>query len=106
MVMPLVPNAAGLTNNSLAAHLFGSICGEDGESAESHAKACLELQMLGRLLAADILLNNFDRLPAIWDNEGNAGNLLVASHASKGDNLETDSVSSSKSCELVVIDTA
>lgn len=28
-------------------------------------------------MCADMLVNNFDRTPAIWDHEGNANNLLV-----------------------------
>ena len=34
---------------------------------------------LGALLAADLALNNLDRLPwpALWDNEGNLGNLML-----------------------------
>lgn len=33
---------------------------------------------LGRLMALDVLLNNGDRLPLIWDNQGNPGNVFVA----------------------------
>jgi hypothetical protein len=31
---------------------------------------------LGRILALDVLLNNWDRLPLLWENEGNGDNLL------------------------------
>jgi hypothetical protein len=51
-----------------AAHYF------DGETPESIAF----LTQMGRIIALDVLLNNWDRLPVIWDNEGNWGNLIVS----------------------------
>lgn len=39
------------------------------------------LQQLGRLVAVDMLVNNYDRTPAVWDHEGNANNILVDSSA-------------------------
>lgn len=36
------------------------------------------LHQIGRVLALDVLLNNGDRLPLIWQNQGNAGNLIIA----------------------------
>eukprot|EP00053_Salpingoeca_punica_P017161 m.164318 g.164318 ORF g.164318 m.164318 type:complete len:399 (-) comp17131_c3_seq1:407-1603(-) len=33
---------------------------------------------LGRMLALDVLCNNGDRLPLIWDNRGNPGNIMFA----------------------------
>eukprot|EP01147_Barroeca_monosierra_P010049 gene10049-2221_t len=43
-------------------------------------QACLSkdtvLKDLGRIIAADMLLNNFDRTPYIWDHQGNANNIL------------------------------
>jgi hypothetical protein len=35
------------------------------------------LEQLGRLVAVDLLVNNYDRTPAVWDHEGNANNVLV-----------------------------
>eukprot|EP00405_Crypthecodinium_cohnii_P041117 CAMPEP_0206562168 /NCGR_PEP_ID=MMETSP0325_2-20121206/22069_1 /ASSEMBLY_ACC=CAM_ASM_000347 /TAXON_ID=2866 /ORGANISM="Crypthecodinium cohnii, Strain Seligo" /LENGTH=609 /DNA_ID=CAMNT_0054064289 /DNA_START=46 /DNA_END=1875 /DNA_ORIENTATION=- len=32
---------------------------------------------VGRLIALDVVLNNLDRLPAIWTNEGNLGNVMI-----------------------------
>lgn len=32
---------------------------------------------LGRMSALDVWLNNWDRLPHVWDNEGNGGNVLL-----------------------------
>lgn len=33
------------------------------------------LVILGKIIAADIILNNPDRIPSIWPNSGNASNL-------------------------------
>ena len=33
---------------------------------------------LGRMMVFDVLLNNWDRIPFIWNNEGNGGNMLFA----------------------------
>jgi len=35
------------------------------------------LQEVGRIISLDILTNNWDRLPVVWDNEGNLGNLFI-----------------------------
>eukprot|EP00039_Didymoeca_costata_P015654 m.270408 g.270408 ORF g.270408 m.270408 type:complete len:372 (-) comp16263_c6_seq2:109-1224(-) len=35
------------------------------------------LKQLGSIIAADMLVNNFDRTPAIWSHEGNANNILI-----------------------------
>lgn len=40
----------------------------------AHGQA--NLRMMGRLLAFDVLLNNHDRLPFLWDNQGNPGNVM------------------------------
>merc|ERR1740121_1799084 len=32
---------------------------------------------LGRLMAYDMLINNFDRIPLVWSNEGNFGNVMI-----------------------------
>lgn len=34
---------------------------------------------LGRLMGYDMLINNFDRLPLAWSNEGNLGNVMLGS---------------------------
>jgi predicted amidohydrolase len=34
------------------------------------------LVQLGNIMALDILLNNWDRLPLIWDNDGNGANIV------------------------------
>jgi len=34
---------------------------------------------IGRVIALDLLLNNFDRFPIIWQHDGNASNLMIQS---------------------------
>lgn len=36
------------------------------------------LKQIGKILLLDVLLNNLDRMPLIWDNEGNLENLLFS----------------------------
>ena len=35
------------------------------------------LVVLGKMVISDVIMNNPDRLPAIWPNKGNQGNLMV-----------------------------
>jgi hypothetical protein len=35
------------------------------------------VRQLGAILALDVLVNNVDRLPLIWDHQGNAGNVML-----------------------------
>lgn len=35
------------------------------------------LAQFGRVIALDMLVNNFDRFPMIWANQGNANNVLI-----------------------------
>lgn len=37
---------------------------------------------LGRLMSFDLLINNFDRLPLAWSNEGNLGNVMLSADSS------------------------
>ncbi len=37
------------------------------------------LKAFGRVILFDAICNNWDRLPFVWDNEGNGGNLLIKS---------------------------
>ena len=63
MVMSLLSSSQSLENNPGIGKLL-----VDSE---------VELRMLGRCLASDVLLNNWDRCRApCWDNEGNGGNFL------------------------------
>ncbi len=42
---------------------------------------------MGSLLALDILINNHDRVPTVWTNAGNCGNLII-SHGAKGESSQ------------------
>lgn len=42
----------------------------------NYADASSRLINIGRIIAADLFLNNNDRFPLIWDNDGNYGNIL------------------------------
>ena len=43
-----------------------------------------EYEALGRIAAVDVLLNNFDRFPVLFDTEGNLGNVLLEPSAATG----------------------
>ena len=59
---------------------FGSGSSDSNDSNASnstfHAIGLLNCRVLGKILALDVLTNNFDRLPCIWDNKGNPGNVM------------------------------
>jgi hypothetical protein len=42
----------------------------------NYADASSRLINMGRIIAADLFLNNNDRFPLIWENDGNYGNIL------------------------------
>lgn len=45
--------------------------------SESFTSSPQILKEIGRLIMFDVLINNWDRLPLIWDNEGNLGNFFI-----------------------------
>ena len=47
------------------------------QSGSAAALGERELETLGRLSAFDVLLNNADRLPVLFDTEGNLGNVIL-----------------------------
>lgn len=53
--------------------LFGGI----GDLSELGKKICFEM---GKIMGFDVLINNWDRLPLVWNNEGNLGNILVSNN--------------------------
>eukprot|EP00931_Biecheleriopsis_adriatica_P102784 TRINITY_DN77714_c0_g1_i1.p1 TRINITY_DN77714_c0_g1~~TRINITY_DN77714_c0_g1_i1.p1 ORF type:complete len:618 (+),score=135.51 TRINITY_DN77714_c0_g1_i1:40-1854(+) len=52
--------------------------GVGGQKALTEGSSGLVFQELGSLIALDCLLNNTDRIPAIWSNDGNLGNVMVS----------------------------
>jgi hypothetical protein len=55
------------------------------ESLSSH-----QIQQLGSIIAGDILLNNWDRLPFVWNNNGNPYNLIVSLNTDLKDIIAID----------------
>jgi hypothetical protein len=45
--------------------------------SRSHADLQVFWEDVGKLVAFDCLINNYDRLPIIWDNDGNLKNVMV-----------------------------
>jgi len=48
-----------------------------GEQSHSLLTPHQLLPQLARVMSVDVLMNNYDRIPLIWNNEGNPSNLLV-----------------------------
>jgi len=67
-------------NGFLALIKFVNGCclqGLDGQRILKEAEASFFMDF-GSLIALDCLLNNYDRVPAIWDNEGNLSNVMMS----------------------------
>lgn len=45
---------------------------------QQHRDTSRVWHVLGRLMGFDVLINNFDRLPLAWSNEGNLGNVMLS----------------------------
>jgi ankyrin repeat protein len=52
------------------------LTGENAAPATEVLGDTQNLRHLGKIIAFDMLINNTDRFPVVWDNEGNLGNLL------------------------------
>jgi len=50
-----------------------------GQAGVLSQNGCDVLRRFGSLIAFDMLINNYDRLPCIWDNGGNPGNVMFSS---------------------------
>lgn len=55
-----------------AVEIFGSGQGSLSDNGRRR------LREIGRILSLDVLCNNGDRFPLIWDNRGNPGNVMMA----------------------------
>lgn len=51
--------------------------GTDGMHTLQDKSAPAVLEQLGSLIALDCMLNNVDRVPAIWHNDGNLSNIMI-----------------------------
>jgi len=61
--------------------MMGTPAQEYLQGLEPSARGAL-CEKLGRLMAFDMLINNFDRFPLAWPNDGNLGNVMLG--ASQG----------------------
>ena len=59
--------------------------------SEVFSKDSERLRQLGNTLALDLFLNNSDRIPLIWNNEGNPNNFLVEFRETFGNLVAIDS---------------
>lgn len=60
--------------------LIGVSLGELTRDNSFEALNSDHLRKIGAILALDVLVNNVDRLPLIWDHQGNPGNLMFDEH--------------------------
>lgn len=67
-------NIFGRDSERWSRTVFGLQVADPRGSLNDHGKEVL--RALGTFVAFDILINNFDRLPCVWDNKGNAGNVM------------------------------
>lgn len=70
-----------MRRGDLAVVEFVNGCVMMGLPANQHLQQvdCGTWRELGRLMAFDMLLNNLDRLPLAWTNDGNLGNVMLGS---------------------------
>ncbi|KAL6044767.1 Antitoxin protein of toxin-antitoxin system [Balamuthia mandrillaris] len=54
------------------------------------------LQQMGRIVVFDMLCNNWDRLPAVWDNDGNAKNIILSKLTAKKQNGSDEAATDSE----------
>lgn len=60
--------------------MMGMPAHEHLESLREREDGAIEtFRLIGRLMAFDTLINNFDRLPLVWSNDGNLGNIMLGS---------------------------
>lgn len=65
----------GVNFGQLKANRAIEVFGPPGMLSKGGAERCREI---GRILALDVLCNNGDRFPLIWENRGNPGNVMLA----------------------------
>jgi len=67
------------TDKCTSLQMEHTFAGGDGDEHHLTPMCMQRLKELATLLALDVLTNYCDRLPFIWDNPGNSGNLMVTS---------------------------
>eukprot|EP00040_Diaphanoeca_grandis_P015492 m.79125 g.79125 ORF g.79125 m.79125 type:complete len:396 (+) comp25182_c0_seq1:44-1231(+) len=76
----------GLNFGSIGERRANEIFGVPGKLSENGKT---RLRELGRILALDVLCNNGDRFPLIWDNRGNPGNVMMANGLGKSVSIDS-----------------
>eukprot|EP01124_Arcella_intermedia_P023287 TRINITY_DN3667_c0_g1_i1.p1 TRINITY_DN3667_c0_g1~~TRINITY_DN3667_c0_g1_i1.p1 ORF type:complete len:355 (-),score=66.84 TRINITY_DN3667_c0_g1_i1:16-1080(-) len=61
-------------------HLLELILGESLHCLEHPAEVLVDsvIYQLGEISAVDLIINNWDRIPSFWKNQGNSGNMIIA----------------------------
>lgn len=62
-----------------AQRAFGPLRSDSPSEVELHEHGRAVLCFFGRVIVLDMIINNSDRLPCIWANDGNPGNLVFES---------------------------
>eukprot|EP01137_Pigoraptor_chileana_P008440 Opistho-2@55280 len=70
LVMDFIPDASDLCTWLFTHHA--------NRERGSRLIDCGVLKEIGGMMAFDVLINNSDRLPLLWNNEGNLGNILIS----------------------------
>mmetsp|Transcript_112529 Transcript_112529/g.223656 ORF Transcript_112529/g.223656 Transcript_112529/m.223656 type:complete len:1232 (-) Transcript_112529:86-3781(-) len=73
--------------------------GQAGLEALKRPTAHQLFEDLGELIALDALLNNMDRVPAIWQNDGNLANIIVSDNTIVGIDQQVNPISDEKGRE-------
>lgn len=60
-----------------------------GMPGKPSANGKTRLREIGRILALDVICNNGDRFPLIWDNRGNPGNVMMATGPGKAVSIDS-----------------
>lgn len=70
-----------------------------------HEEGNKNLRRLGSLLAVDALLNNYDRLPCIWQNMGNTNNVMFMKNSGELISIDTAISAITSNAKLVYFET-
>lgn len=89
-------NKIAPVSNEWSKQVFGLAPGDPSEALGAHGKRIL--RFCGSLLVFDVLVNNYDRLPCMWSNQGNPGNIMFTA---RGEPISIDNMPCCFSGEFV-----
>jgi len=75
MSLPILTVMEYINGESIFSFDLKLLVDENQNLSNLGKKICIQI---GNLVIFDALINNWDRIPAIWDNEGNFGNFLIS----------------------------